>query len=101
MKRFINLNNLYQMAAVLGCMLLGTSAMSSCSDDMLTGQPSWLGNSIYERLQDEGNYQTTLRLIDDLGQKEVLSKTGSKTLFVADVMSNSRKPRRRCSSTTP
>ena len=84
MKRFINLNNLYQMAAVLGCMLLGASAMSSCSDDMLTGQPSWLGNSIYERLQDEGNYQTTLRLIDDLGQKEVLSKTGSKTLFVAD-----------------
>ena len=59
--------------------------MQSCKDDdlILTGQPEWLGNSIYERLQDEGNYKYTLRLIDDLDQKEVLSHTGSKTLFVA------------------
>lgn len=59
--------------------------MQSCKDDdlILTGQPSWLGNSIYERLQDEGNYKYTLRLIDDLGEKEVLSHTGSRTLFVA------------------
>ena len=42
--------------------------MQSCKDDdlILTGQPEWLGNSIYERLQDEGNYKYTLRLIDDL-----------------------------------
>ena len=59
-------------------------AITSCSEkDELMDQPSWLGNSIYERLQEEGNYKYTLRLIDDLGQKEVLSKTGSKTLFVA------------------
>lgn len=59
--------------------------MQSCKDDdlILTGQPSWLGNSIYERLQDEGTYKYTLRLIDDLGEKEVLSHTGSRTLFVA------------------
>ena len=59
--------------------------MQSCKDDdlILTGQPSWLGNSIYERLQDEGNYKYTLRLIDDLGEKDVLSHTGSRTLFVA------------------
>ena len=59
--------------------------MQSCKDDdlILTGQPEWLGNSIYERLQDEGNYKTMLRLIDDLDQKEVLSHTGSRTLFVA------------------
>ena len=59
--------------------------MQSCKDDdlILTGQPSWLGNSIYERLQDEGNYKYTLRLIDELGEKDVLSHTGSRTLFVA------------------
>ena len=68
---------------VLSSFSLGV-ALTSCSDkDELMDQPSWLGNSIYERLQEEGSYQYTLRLIDDLGQKEVLSKTGSKTLFVA------------------
>lgn len=66
-------------------LLIGASVMQSCKDDdlILTGQPDWLGNSIYERLQDEGNYKYTLRLIDDLDLKEVLSHTGSKTLFVA------------------
>jgi uncharacterized surface protein with fasciclin (FAS1) repeats len=51
---------------------------------VLTGQPSWLGNSIYERLEEDGQYKTMLRLIDDLGQHEVLSHTGSKTLFAAN-----------------
>lgn len=65
-------------------MLAGTFGIQSCDDEVLTGQPSWLGNSIYERLAEDGNYTTTLRLIDDLGQTTVLSGTGSKTLFVAD-----------------
>lgn len=65
-------------------LLMGALAVQSCSDDVLTGQPSWLGNSIYERLQEDGNYTTLLRLIDDLGQTEVLSHTGSKTLFAAN-----------------
>ena len=72
--------------ALAACaLLIGASVMQSCKDDdlILTGQPSWLGNSIYERLQDEGNYKYTLRLIDDLGEKDVLSHTGSRTLFVA------------------
>lgn len=56
----------------------------SCEDDLLEGQPSWLGNSIYERLQEEGNYQTTLRMIDDLGLHDVMSETGSKTIFAAN-----------------
>lgn len=70
----------------LMALILGSAAMAlqSCSSDILTGQPDWLGNSIYERLQDDGNYTYTLRLIDDLGQKSVLSQTGSKTLFAAD-----------------
>ena len=67
-------------------LLVGASVapLGSCSDDVLTGQPEWLGNSIYERLQEEGKYTTVLRLIDDLDQREVLGHTGSKTLFVAD-----------------
>jgi uncharacterized surface protein with fasciclin (FAS1) repeats len=43
-----------------------------------------LGNSIYERLQEDGNYTTLLRLVDDLEQTEVLSHSGSKTLFAAN-----------------
>ena len=71
--------------ALAACgLLVGASVMQSCKDDVLTGPPEWLGNSIYERLQEDGNYTTVLRLIDDLGQTEVLGHTGSKTLFAAD-----------------
>ena len=63
---------------------LPSSLFISCAEkDELMEEPSWLGNSIYDRLKEEGNYNYTLRLIDDLGQKDVLSQTGSKTLFVA------------------
>lgn len=78
------MRHLFCRSAFAAC-LMGTAVMlTSCEDENLTGQPSWLGNSIYERLQEEGNYKTTLRLIDDLKLTEVLSHTGSKTLFVAD-----------------
>ncbi len=66
-------------------LLLGMGALQSCEKDILTGQPEWLGNSIYERLQegiDGKSFNYTIRLIDDLGQTDVLSQTGSKTLFV-------------------
>ena len=66
--------------------LLAVGALQSCDKDILTGQPEWLGNSIYERLQegiDGKSFNYTIRLINDLGQAEVLSQTGSKTLFVA------------------
>ena len=69
----------------LGALLVGGASLTqSCKDDVLEGQPEWLGNSIYERLAEEGNYSTMMRLIDDLGQHDVLSQTGSKTLFAAD-----------------
>lgn len=73
--------------AIAACGLLMCAwTLQSCKDDdlLLTGQPSWLGNSIYERLQDDGQYKTLLRLIDDLEQREVLAHTGSKTLFAAN-----------------
>ncbi len=70
---------------------IGMSGLfSACEKDILEGQPEWLGNSVYERLE-EGieingkveTFKTMLSIIDDLGQKEVLSKTGSKTIFAA------------------
>ena len=76
---------IYHFSFSVALLSFGVSAvLTSCSEkDELMDQPSWLGNSIYERLQEDGGYKYTLRLIDDLGQTEVLSKTGSKTLFVA------------------
>ena len=70
-------------------LLIGAACLQSCKDDddneVLTGQPSWLGESIYVQLQKEGNYTTLLKLIDDVDDnKEVLSTTGSKTLFAAN-----------------
>lgn len=74
--------------------LVGTVGMQSCSKDeldggVLEGQPDWLGNSIYERLQEgievNGSRQSfnyTLRLINDLGLTDVLMQTGSRTIFV-------------------
>lgn len=58
----------------------------SCADDYKwdDGDPEWLGKSIYESLEAKGNYKNFVKLIDDLGYKEVLSRTGSKTLFVAN-----------------
>ena len=73
------------VAVVTCCLLMGSWTVQSCKDEYtLTGQPSWLGNSIYERLQEDGNYTILLRLVDDLEQTEVLSHSGSKTLFAAN-----------------
>ena len=72
-------------SAVMAMLLLAGSGLTqSCTQDVLEGQPEWLGNSIYEQLQTYGNYNYTIRLIDDLSQTSVLSQTGSKTLFIAD-----------------
>ena len=83
------MNKIAKMKTAL-FLLLGMGAMQSCEKDVLLGQPEWLGNSIYERLQDgitttDGNtrsFTNTLRLIDDLGETQTLSLSGSKTLFV-------------------
>ena len=56
----------------------------SCQDDELVGQPSWLNNSIYGYLQEQGNYGCLTQLINDLNMTDVLNMTGSKTLFAAD-----------------
>lgn len=74
-------------AAVL--LVGGPVSWSSCEDDLLTGTPTWLGSSIYEELESRGSFKTTLALINDpdladMNYHELLSRTGSVTLFVAD-----------------
>lgn len=67
----------------------GPMGWQACTDDLLTGTPAWLGSSIYEELESRGDFQTTLALINDpdlteTNYPEMLRRTGSLTLFVAD-----------------
>ena len=71
-------------SVAVGLMLGAAALFHSCEADLLTGQPSWLGESIYDELSKDGNYKTTLSLIDDLGFHEQMSRRGSVTIFVAD-----------------
>ncbi len=68
-----------------GALFAAGLGMFSCSDtyDLDSEQPSNL-NSIYGYMKDQGKFTNTLHLIYDLGETEVLSKTGSKTMFIAD-----------------
>ena len=58
----------------------------SCREDYYLDErePEWLGESIYDFLVEEGDYSYFVRLINELGYKDVLERTGSKTLFVVD-----------------
>lgn len=76
------------------CAVMALTGFNACTDsydlDEKGNDPEWLGKSIYEELQNpsgtalQGTFNTYLKLIDDLGYKEVMSKTGSKTVFVAN-----------------
>lgn len=69
-----------------GVVLFGAAALfGSCQQYDLdeTTPPGW-GSSIYSWLNEQGSFTNTVRMIDDLGYHEVLAKTGSKTLFVAN-----------------
>ena len=75
----------------IGAMLIAAGGLSACDGyDLAENDPSWLGSSIYDYLKNDGNYTNMVRLIDDLNYSEVLAKTGSKTLFVADDTAFSR-----------
>ena len=78
-KRFLN-------GTVLAVMLAGCGMLlSSCEHyDLDERTPDGWGSSIYNWLDEAGDYRNTVRIIEDLGYREVLAKTGSKTLFVAD-----------------
>lgn len=82
-KEYWNQNNKLILLAVF---LVGIILLGSCKDDYLydNEEPEWLGESIYDYLKANENYSYYTRIIDDVGYTEVLAKTGSKTLFVAD-----------------
>lgn len=68
-----------------GVLLAGLASFVSCSDyDLDERTPEGWGSSIYSWLADQGSFTYTVRMIDELGYREVLAKTGSKTLFAAD-----------------
>lgn len=73
--------------SLFGKVLLLTAVAAgfgSCQKyDLDKRMPEWLGPSVYDYLVENG-FKTYVNLIEDLDYKEVLSKTGSKTLFVAD-----------------
>ena len=79
-------------AFLIFCVSLSGGILSSCEDilddyPLDDSRPSWLGESIYEFLKKGGGgstYNNTVALIDKLEYDTVLSRTGSKTLFVAD-----------------
>lgn len=81
----IQSKKLHRHLLVGGVLCAAAFGAYSCTDkyELDTKQPDGL-NSIYGYLQEQGNYKTCLQLIDDLGETEVLSKTGSKTMFVAN-----------------
>ena len=71
--------------------LVCVSLMWSCSKEYAVPEdeaPEWLGESIYGELQNPkslvGTFTYYMRLADDLGYSEVLSRTGSKTIFPAN-----------------
>ena len=74
--------------------LVLTGWMTSCVDKNeevdAESKPEWLGESIYAELKNPnqnaltGTFSNYLRLVDDLGYAETLSRTGSKTVFPAN-----------------
>ena len=71
-----------------GLLCLAGFTMFSCSDayDLDEKQPtdSSRSETIYSVMETKGTFKIFLQLIKDLGYDEVLSKTGSKTLFPAN-----------------
>ena len=84
-----NSKNRSGLVRVILSVLVAASFTWSCRPDFDLDKrfPEWLGTSIYETLDkgfDGHTFKYYVRLIDSLGQKSILAKTGSRTLFVAD-----------------
>ena len=69
----------------MACLLFACAMVQSCRDEYYFDdtEPDFLGSSIYDYLK-ENDFTLFVKIIDDLKYAEVLDKTGSKTLFVAD-----------------
>lgn len=78
----------------MACLLAACGLMYACKDEFLLDdeKPDWLNSSIYQSLEEKGNFKTYLRLLDDeevnrgnsRPLSDVLKQTGSKTVFVAN-----------------
>ena len=77
----------------LVCLLAVCGLMYACKDEFVLDdeKPVWLNSSIYESLEQRGNFRTYLKLLADKDVNtdavtlvDVLSSTGSKTVFVAN-----------------
>ena len=85
MKKSIFQGNRSRVWGLVLLAVISVFGITSCQTDFDLDKttPEWLGPSIYDYLKNN-HYDTYVKLIEDLGYKDVLSKTGSKTLFVAD-----------------
>lgn len=94
MKKIVTLFKTVRFYQLVG-VLLGAILINACTNDFdykSNNKPEWLGESIYEQLEQgytdaEGRkyeFATFLRLVNDLEYDEVLKKTGSKTIFASD-----------------
>lgn len=85
MKHHVNKRS-HRLTHVLLRLVALSSLFVACQDPYPYDdqEPDWLGENIYDYLNSKGNFTNMVRIIDELEFKEVLSKTGSKTLFVAD-----------------
>lgn len=90
MKSKIRIHFKRYLLVELVLLIMGVLVTVSCKDEYLydNSEPEWLGASIYDYLKSNENFTYYTRLVDDLQEsdkyRDVLSKTGSKTLFVAD-----------------
>lgn len=78
-----NQNNKGSASGILCSCLLAVLLFVSCTDEYLyeTTSPDFLEGSIYSYLNEDGNFTNYVKLIEDLDYKEVLDRTGSKTIF--------------------
>ncbi len=94
----IRLSKVSRVVSLALILLVANGVVSSCKDEYTLDdeKPSWLNSSIYESLQSKGTFTYYLQLLADpdvnnsedadnnRGLVDILSKTGSKTVFVAD-----------------
>ena len=90
------LSNWSRYSSRVVCLLAACGLMYACKDEFVLDdeKPSFLNSSIYESLEQNGNFRTYLKLLadEDVNPKgenvrqltDVLKRTGSKTVFVAN-----------------
>ena len=68
-----------------GLLVVCAMLLTACDGyDLDERTPEGWGSSIYDYMASQGNFSNMVRMIDELNYREVLDKTGSKTLFAAD-----------------